>query len=55
MFAVKPQIVVGIDVGVVNPFMASPLTCACKDKILAKNKAIIPKLLMYFFFIMNDL
>jgi hypothetical protein len=55
MFAVKPHSVVGIVVGVVNPFMANPLTCAWKDKIFAINKAIIPKLLMYIFFIMNDL
>lgn len=55
MFAVKPHSVVGIDVGVVSPFIANPLTCAWKDKIFAKNKAIIPKLLMYIFFIMNDL
>jgi hypothetical protein len=55
MFAVKPHSVVGIVVGVVNPVMANPLTCAWKDKIFAKNKAIIPKLLMYIFFIMNDL
>lgn len=55
MFAVIPHMLVGMDVGVVNPLMAKPVTCAFREKSPPKRIIVARSLLKLKFFMYVDL
>ena len=50
MVAVIPHMLVGMDVGVVNPLMAKPVTCAFREKSPPKRIIVASILLNLKFF-----